>query len=305
MKSAVVLSGLLSLSGMTISSTSAMPFDLNSRDTPNTGATQQTNQNGGQPDANKPQACELRIWQHSRRSDSKEDPYFLNYQLLGAIHDGKNGKKIRSQYANGFNKVSDNNVLAITVPAAEVDSKGKVGKYGATLKIMTPALDDKKFTTEKDRDNAPLSFEFNEDKWTTETKDRCTPFSQYSAWPRKDGFKLWNQYAGEGPLGFPGKNYRMTTCSLQCVLQPDTPGITHKVAVSKTQPVKTEEHKGEHRQSASQPVKSEEHKSTNQQSSSEQQKSSTEQNGSGDKKTSDESSKSQQSSSTDETKKTN
>ncbi|KAI9706659.1 MAG: hypothetical protein M1836_003668 [Candelina mexicana] len=288
MKSAAVLSGLLSLGGMMISSTSAMPFDLNSRDTPNKGATQQTNQNGAQPDPNKPQACELRIWQHSRRSDSKDDPYFLNYQLLGAIHDGKNGKKIRSQYVNDFNKVSDNNVLAITVPAAEVDSKGKVGQFGATLKIMTPALDDKKFKTEKDRDNAPLSFEFNEDKWTTETKDRCTPFSQYTAWPRKDNFKLWNQYAGEGPLGFPGKDYRMTSCSLQCVLQPDTPVIKNKVAVSKTQPVKTEEHK-----------------STNQQSSSQQQKSSTEQNGSGDKKTTDESSKSQQSSSTYETKQTN
>ncbi|KAI9715292.1 MAG: hypothetical protein M1812_006103 [Candelaria pacifica] len=229
MKSTVILSGLLSLGGMMITPASAMPFDLDSRD-----ATAQD-----QANKNKPQACELRVWQHSRRSDNKDDHYFLNYQLYGGIIDGKDPKKMRSQYINGFDKIADNNALAITVPAAEVDSKGNVGQYGATLKITAPALGDKKFKTELERDNAPLSFKFNADKWTTATNGRCT-VSNYQAWPKVDKYKLWGEYAGEGPLGFPGKDYRMIICKLECIVQPEAPVLKQSKAVVKnTKPVKT------------------------------------------------------------------
>ncbi|KAI9761512.1 MAG: hypothetical protein M1835_008172 [Candelina submexicana] len=199
MKSVTILGSLLSLGGIMISSTSALPTELTTRDAPKVST----------------KTCQVEVWQRSRKSTSKEDPYWLHVY----VEDGTG--KDRNVIAYALNRVPDSNTLKIHTPIAQIDSQGK---FAAELSITTPALDDKKYKTEADRDAAPLSFELNQEKWTSGDQFLNAPLCFVSGYAVEPDDWLYNGVRpGEGPVGYPGKNYRQIVCPFVCNLADNTP----------------------------------------------------------------------------------
>ncbi|KAI9722921.1 MAG: hypothetical protein M1812_001369 [Candelaria pacifica] len=195
MKSITIVSSLLSLGGIMISSTTALPTELTTRDTPKPSS----------------QTCLVELWQRSRKSSSKEDPYWLHVY----VEDGTGDK--RNVMVNTFNPVLDKNAMKIPTPVGKTESNGKPIEYDAELSIKTPGLSDKKFKTEEDRDNAALSFQINDQKWTSNDGQRCG-VSKYAA----EKWDYMGVKPGEGPTGYPGKEYRYVACTFTCSLAENT-----------------------------------------------------------------------------------
>lgn len=167
----------------------------------------------------KGQTCQIDVWQRSRRTSDKGDPYWLHVY----IEDGTSAD--RNLLSHTLNPVPDSNTLKIPTGMAEKDLSGRIGQYAAELSISTPALDDQRFKTEAKRDAAPLSFQVNQDKWTSDDGQRCSPSSEYVPEPNDEGHSHNGFKPGDGPLGYPGKNYRHIRCTFICTVAAKTPKV--------------------------------------------------------------------------------